>query len=124
VCRPIQLFDAVALLMLIKRFYIPLTLIGTRPSLGVSVSRHAALYVLLSPTGPYIHSTSSTSSDAAGVQGRIALLCSRWAIRSTRGPAGWGGFQDMRPGPGFVAACPPQKTWIRSAPAPADEPCA
>ena len=66
-----QAFDADALLVLIKRLveiesrwiprargcslYIRPTLIGTRPSLRVSASTHAALYVILSPTGPYIH---------------------------------------------------------------------
>ena len=65
-----QSFNADALLILIKRLvaidarwiprargcslYIRPTLIGTRPSLSVSASTHAALYVILSPTGPYI----------------------------------------------------------------------
>ncbi|KAI0288885.1 branched-chain amino acid aminotransferase II [Russula brevipes] len=73
-------FDPDALLTLIKRLvateerwiprargcslYIRPTLIGTRPSLGVSASNHAALYVILSPTGPYIRSA----------EGGIALL--------------------------------------------------
>jgi branched-chain amino acid aminotransferase len=83
--------------------YIRPTLIGTRPSLGVSASRHAALYVLLSPTGPYIRSSSnSSSSDAAGGQGGIALL----AIDQIRAwPSRTGGFKlGLNYAPGFAAA--------------------
>lgn len=34
--------------------YIRPTLIGTRPELVVSASNHAMLYIILSPTGPYL----------------------------------------------------------------------
>jgi len=80
--------------------YIRPTLIGTRPSLGVSASRHAALYVLLSPTGPYIR---SSSSDAAGGgQGGIALLAMGDQIRAW--PGGTGGFKlGLNYAPGFAA---------------------
>ena len=104
-----QPFDANALLTLIKRLvalearwiprargcslYIRPTLIGTRPSLGVSASRHAALYVILSPTGPYIRDE----------QGRgISLLAMSDQVRAW--PGGTGGYKlGLNYAPGFVA---------------------
>jgi branched-chain amino acid aminotransferase len=119
VTRRIQPFDADTLLTLIKRLvglevrsiprargcslYIRPMLIGTRPLLGVSASCHAVLYVLLSPTGPYICSTSnSSSSDAAGGQGGIALLAMGDQIRAWH--SGTGGFKlGLNYAPGFAA---------------------
>jgi branched-chain amino acid aminotransferase len=107
--RSPQPFDADALLTLIRRLvtleerwiprargcslYIRPTLIGTRPSLGVSASRHAALYVICSPTGPYIR----------GADGRgISLLAMSDQVRAW--PGGTGGFKlGLNYAPGFVA---------------------
>ncbi|KAI0280449.1 branched-chain amino acid aminotransferase II [Russula brevipes] len=103
-----QPFDPDALLTLIKRLvateerwiprargcslYIRPTLIGTRPSLGVSASNHAALYVILSPTGPYIRSA----------EGGIALLAMGDQVRAW--PGGTGGHKlGLNYAPGFVA---------------------
>jgi hypothetical protein len=108
-CPTHQPFDASALLTLIKRLvaldarwiprargcslYIRPTIIGTRPSLGVLASRHAALYVLLSPTGPYIRDTAS---------GGISLLAMSDQVRAW--PGGTGGFKlGLNYAPGFVA---------------------
>jgi len=102
-------FDADALLTLIKRLvalddrwipqargcslYIRPTLIGTRPSLGVSASRHAALYVILSPTGPYIRDSGSKG---------VSLLAMSDQVRAW--PGGTGGFKlGLNYAPGFVA---------------------
>jgi branched-chain amino acid aminotransferase len=102
-------FNADALLILIKRLvalearwiprargcslYIRPTLIGTRPSLGVSASRHAALYVILSPTGPYIR-----DKDGKG----ISLLAMSDQVRAW--PGGTGGFKlGLNYAPGFAA---------------------
>jgi branched-chain amino acid aminotransferase len=72
--------------------YIRPTLIGTRPSLGVSASNHAALYVILSPTGPYIRSA----------EGGIALLAMGDQVRAW--PGGTGGHKlGLNYAPGFVA---------------------
>ncbi|KAH9024051.1 branched-chain amino acid aminotransferase II [Lactarius pseudohatsudake] len=91
-------FDADALLILIRRLvaiearwiprargyslYIRPTLIGTRPSLGVSASTHAALYVILSPTGPYIRDLNGKG---------LSLLAMSDQIRAW--PGGTGGFK-------------------------------
>jgi branched-chain amino acid aminotransferase len=73
--------------------YIRPTLIGTRPSLGVSASRHAALYVILSPTGPYIR-----DSEGKG----ISLLAMGDQVRAW--PGGTGGYKlGLNYAPGFVA---------------------
>ncbi|KAI0264978.1 branched-chain amino acid aminotransferase II [Gloeopeniophorella convolvens] len=102
-------FNADALLVLIKRLvaldarwiprargcslYIRPTLIGTRPSLGVSASTHATLYVILSPTGPYIR-------DSAGKG--ISLLAAEDQVRAW--PGGTGGHKlGLNYAPGFVA---------------------
>jgi len=106
-----QPFDADALLTLIKRLvaleerwiprargcslYLRPTLIGTRPSLGVSASRHAALYVICSPTGPYIR-------DTSGGRGGISLLAMSDQVRAW--PGGTGGFKlGLNYAPGFAA---------------------
>jgi branched-chain amino acid aminotransferase len=111
---PNQPFDASALLTLIRRLvalearwiprargcslYIRPTLIGTRPSLGVSASRHAALYVICSPTGPYIRATDADSSADRG----ISLLAMSDQVRAW--PGGTGGFKlGLNYAPGFVA---------------------
>jgi len=105
-----QAFDADALLTLIRRLvaleerwiprargcslYIRPTLIGTRPSLSVSASRHAALYVICSPTGPFIR-------DASGGRG-ISLLAMSDQVRAW--PGGTGGFKlGLNYAPGIVA---------------------
>ena len=105
-------FDADALLALIKRLvalearwiprargcslYIRPTLIGTRPSLGVSASRHAALYVILSPTGPYIRNAGGSGSKG------ISLLAMGDQVRAW--PGGTGGFKlGLNYAPGFAA---------------------
>ncbi|KAI0297532.1 branched-chain amino acid aminotransferase II [Multifurca ochricompacta] len=102
-------FNADALLTLIKRFvalearwiprvrgcslYIRPTLIGTRASLGVTASTHAALYVVLSPTGPYIR-----NSEGKG----ISLLAMSDQVRAW--PGGTGGYKlGLNYAPGFVA---------------------
>lgn len=104
-----QPFNADALLTLIKRLvalearwiprargcslYIRPTLIGTRPSLGVSASRHAALYVILSPMGPYIR-----DQDGKG----ISLLAMSDQVRAW--PGGTGGYKlGLNYAPGFAA---------------------
>ena len=106
-----QAFDADALLTLIRRLvaleerwiprargcslYIRPTLIGTRPSLGVSASRHAALYVICSPTGPFIR-------DASGSRSGISLLAMSDQVRAW--PGGTGGFKlGLNYAPGIVA---------------------
>jgi hypothetical protein len=84
--------------------YIRPTLIATQPSPGVSTSRHAALYVFLSPTGSYIRGTNN-SSDAAGGQGGIAQLTMGSQIRAW--PSGMGGFKlGLNYAPGFASQCP------------------
>lgn len=73
--------------------YIRPTFIGTRPSLGVSASRHAALYVILSPTGPYIR-----DQEGKG----ISLLAMSDQVRAW--PGGTGGHKlGLNYAPGFVA---------------------
>jgi branched-chain amino acid aminotransferase len=108
-----QPFDGDALLVLIKRLvalearwiprargcslYIRPTMIGTRPSLGVSASRHAALYVILSPTGPYIR-----DSACHGMSKGISLLAMSDQVRARSGSTG--GFKlGLNYAPGFVA---------------------
>jgi branched-chain amino acid aminotransferase len=115
---PDQPFDANALLTLIKRLvaldarwiprargcslYIRPTIIGTRPSLGVSASRHAALYVLLSPTGPYIRNVDTASGSRGSGGGGISLLGMSDQVRAW--PGGTGGFKlGLNYAPGFVA---------------------
>ncbi|KAN0138843.1 branched-chain amino acid aminotransferase II [Lactarius tabidus] len=104
-------FDAGALLILIKRLvaiesrwiprargcslYIRPTLIGTRPSLGVSASTHAALYVILSPTGPYIRDPNGKG---------LSLLAMSDQIRAW--PGGTGGFKL---GLNYAAGFPAQR---------------
>jgi branched-chain amino acid aminotransferase len=104
-------FDADALLILIKRLvaiearwiprargcslYIRPTLIGTRPSLGVSASTHAALYVILSPTGPYIRDPNGKG---------LSLLAMSDQIRAW--PGGTGGFKL---GLNYAAGFPAQR---------------
>lgn len=104
-------FDADALLTLIKRLvaiesrwiprargcslYIRPTLIGTRPSLGVSASTHAALYVILSPTGPYIRDPNGKG---------LSLLAMSDQIRAW--PGGTGGFKL---GLNYAAGFPAQR---------------
>jgi branched-chain amino acid aminotransferase len=106
-----QAFDADALLILIKRLvaiesrwiprargcslYIRPTLIGTRPSLGVSASTHAALYVILSPTGPYIRDPNGKG---------LSLLAMSDQIRAW--PGGTGGFKL---GLNYAAGFPAQR---------------
>ncbi|KAN0138703.1 branched-chain amino acid aminotransferase II [Lactarius tabidus] len=84
-------FDANALLILIKRLvaidlYIRPTLIGTRPSLGVSASTHAALYVILSPTGPYIRDPNGKG---------LSLLAMSDQIRAWPGGTAALGYQQL-----------------------------
>ncbi|KAH9067019.1 branched-chain amino acid aminotransferase II [Lactarius deliciosus] len=104
-------FDADALLILIRRLvaiearwiprargcslYIRPTLIGTRPSLGVSASTHAALYVILSPTGPYIRDPNGKG---------LSLLAMSDQIRAW--PGGTGGFKL---GLNYAAGFPAQR---------------
>ena len=106
-----QAFDADALLILIKRLvaiesrwiprargcslYIRPSLIGTRPSLGVSASTHAALYVILSPTGPYIRDPNGKG---------LSLLAMSDQIRAW--PGGTGGFKL---GLNYAAGFPAQR---------------
>ncbi|KAI0247839.1 branched-chain amino acid aminotransferase II [Lactifluus subvellereus] len=107
-------FDGDALLVLIKRLvalearwiprargcslYIRPTIIGTRPSLGVSASRHAALYVILSPMGPYIRDTTAGGKGPRG----ISLLAMSDQVRAW--PGGTGGFKlGLNYAPGFAA---------------------
>jgi branched-chain amino acid aminotransferase len=58
------------------------TLIGTWPSLGVSASNHTALYVVLSPTGPYIRSAEGSRG------GGIALLAMGDQVQAWLGGTG------------------------------------
>ncbi|KAH9005723.1 branched-chain amino acid aminotransferase II [Lactarius hatsudake] len=104
-------FDADALLILIRclvviearwiprargcSLYIRPTLIGTRPSLGVSASTHAALYVILSPTGPYIRDPNGKG---------LSLLAMSDQIRAW--PGGTGGFKL---GLNYAAGFPAQR---------------
>ena len=109
--RALQPFDRDALLVLIKRLveidarwipqaqgcslYIRPTLIGTRPTLGVSASTHAALYVILSPIGSYIRGL-----DPKG----LSLLAMSDQIRAW--PGGTGGFKL---GLNYAAGFPAQR---------------
>jgi len=64
-------------------------------TLGVSASRHAALYILLSPTGPYLR-------DTAGGRRGISLLTTSDHVRAW--PGGTGGFKlAFNYAPVFVA---------------------
>ena len=103
--------DALGILTLIKRLialearwipcargcslYIRPTLIGTRPSLGVSASRRAVLYVILLPTGPYIR-----DQEGKG----ISLLAMSNQVRAWPGVTG-GHKLGLNYAPGFVAQC-------------------
>ena len=75
--------------------YIRPTIIGTRPSLGVSASTHAALYVILSPTGPYIRDPNGKG---------LSLLAMSDQIRAW--PGGTGGFKL---GLNYAAGFPAQR---------------
>ena len=95
-----QSFDTSALLTLIKKLvmidarwipslpgyslYIRPTLIGTRPTLGVSASTHAILYVILSPTGPYFPPSLTTPRRRSW----ISLLASSTNVRAWPGGTG------------------------------------
>ncbi|KZT69470.1 branched-chain amino acid aminotransferase II [Daedalea quercina L-15889] len=91
-------FDTDALLTLIQRLvalesrwipniqgyslYLRPTVIGTRPSLGVTASDNALLYVICSPAGPYFK---------AGSAHQISLLANGEVVRSW--PGGTGGYK-------------------------------
>ncbi|KAH9992507.1 hypothetical protein BJV74DRAFT_884634 [Russula compacta] len=95
-------FDADILLTLIKHLvaleacwiprargcslYIRSTLIGTRPSLGLSSPCYIALYVILSTMGPYIR-----SAGGRGSKGIISLLAIGDQVRAW--PGGPDGFK-------------------------------
>ncbi|KZT05309.1 branched-chain amino acid aminotransferase II [Laetiporus sulphureus 93-53] len=90
-------FDTKALLTMIKRLiaidarwipnqaghslYIRPTIIGTRPSLGVTASDHAVLYVICSPTGPYFRTGAK----------QLSLLAVGDTVRAW--PGGTGGYK-------------------------------
>ena len=83
-------------------FYIRPTLIGTQPSLGVSASRLAALYVLLSPTGPYIRNVDVATGSRGGGGDGISLLTMSDQVRAW--PGCTGGFKlGLNYAPGFIA---------------------
>jgi branched-chain amino acid aminotransferase len=75
--------------------YIRPTLIGTRPQLGVSASTHAALYVILSPIGPYIRGLDPKGLSLLGMSDQIRA----W-------PGGTGGFKL---GLNYAAGFPAQR---------------
>ncbi|KAJ7733012.1 aminotransferase [Mycena metata] len=104
-------FDEAALLACIKKLimteerwipapaghslYIRPTLIGTTPSIKVGASKHATLYALVTPVGPYF------ATATAGV----SLLAVNEHVRSW--PGGTGGFKlGLNYSPGFM----PQQT--------------
>ena len=74
-------------------------MVGTRPSLGVSASRHPAFYyVILSLTGPYIRDTTVGSKGPKG----ISLLAMSNQVRAWLDSTG--GFNlSLNYAPGFVA---------------------
>ncbi|CAK5284734.1 unnamed protein product [Mycena citricolor] len=104
----LPIFDADQLLILIKKLvtvesrwiprgngdslYIRPTMIGTKPSIGVSASEHAMLYVIVTPAGPYF---------STGGKGGVSLLAVDEHVRSW--PGGTGAFKlGLNYSPGFV----------------------
>ncbi|TFK18894.1 branched-chain amino acid aminotransferase II [Coprinopsis marcescibilis] len=128
--------------------YIRPTIIGTRPSLGVSASDSALLYVVLCPTGPYFKSSKSgknadsdTPSAPPAVSGSptsaevesddgpkgISLLAVSDHVRAW--PGGTGGFKlGLNYAPGFapqrhaLAQGYDQVLWLLANPSAPDDP--